>query len=350
MSTKNNKDNSRKCNIHITAQEIQDMFPDDKVLRDAFKALVGIAKKNRGYVTDADINEQLPMECAREDDQERLFNSLNSLGITVKSDDEAPEAISEEELRKCIQSGKNVLDSPVMKTRLNQLFQMATEREGQYLTYDEINSALPKGIIDPEVHEIFITRLRDMNINIIDVSQIDSYNERMRMAEAGDEDEAEKMEAKLDVLDDPVRMYLKQMGRKELLKRDEEVSISIRIDEAETKLRTGLHKFGVVAEFYMDLAEKLSRKTPMRPDDRDMRFDRVVSEQSGDQRDKYLDSIRMLRNKVRDAHTEVRFAYKALRDARRRKRGSKQEELLRKDFEEAMEVLTKLYPGFAFKG
>ncbi len=344
------KKGKKAFNLHITAQEIQDMFPDDKVLRDAFKALLAIAKKNGGEVTDNDISEQLPIEFAREDDQERLFNCLHAVGITVTSDGDDPESISEEELRKYIQAGKSVVDSPVMKTRLNQLFQMATEREGQYLTYDEINSALPKGIIDPEVHEIFITRLRDMNINIIDVSQIDSYNERMRMAEAGDEDESEKMEAKLDVLDDPVRMYLKQMGRKELLKRDEEVSISIRIDEAETKLRTGLHKFGVVAEFYMDLADKLSRKTPMRPDERDMRFDRMVSEQNGDQRDKYLDSIRMLRNKVRDAHAEVRFAYKALRDARRRKRGTKQEELLSKDFEEAMEMLTKLYPGFAFKG
>ncbi|MGN0875510.1 MAG: RNA polymerase sigma factor RpoD [Akkermansia sp.] len=350
MSTKNNKDNGRKCNIHITAQEIQDMFPDDKVLRDAFKALVGIAKKNRGYVTDADINEQLPMECAREDDQERLFNSLNSLGITVKSDDEAPEAISEEELRKCIQSGKNVLDSPVMKTRLNQLFQMATEREGQYLTYDEINAALPGSIIDPEVHENIMMRLRDMNINIIDESQIDSYNERMRMAEAGEEDESEKMEAKLDLLDDPVRLYLKQMGRKDLLKRDEEVAISIRIDDAETKLRTGLHKFGVVAEFYMGLADKLTRRTPAHSDDQALRFDHVVAEQSNEQRDKYLESLRLLCNKVRDAHREVRASYKALRDARRRKRGAKQVELLHKDFEEAMEVLTALYPGFAFKG
>ena len=140
MSTKNNKDNGRKCNIHITAQEIQDMFPDDKVLRDAFKALLAIAKKHGGEVTDNDISEQLPIEFAREDDQERLFNCLHAVGITVKSEDDDPESISEEELRKYIQSGKSVVDSPVMKTRLNQLFQMATEREGQYLTYDEINS------------------------------------------------------------------------------------------------------------------------------------------------------------------------------------------------------------------
>ncbi|MGN1309594.1 MAG: RNA polymerase sigma factor RpoD, partial [Akkermansia sp.] len=161
---------------------------------------------------------------------------------------------------------------------------------------------------------------------------------------------AEKMEAKLDILDDPVRMYLKQMGRKELLKRDEEVSISIRIDDAETRLRTSLHKFGVVAEFYMDLAEKLTRKNSARPDEQLLRLDRVVVDQNNDQRDKYLDSLRMLRNRVRDAHQEVRFAYKALRDVRRRKRSAKQEEEYRKDFDQAMETLTSLYPGFAFKG
>lgn len=341
---------SKKFSPHITIPELQSMVQDDKVLLNALKNLLTIAKKNDGSVTDNDISEQLPIDCAREDDQERLFNCLHKLGITVKPDDETTDEISAEELRKYINEGKSVVDSAALKSLLNRLYQMANEREGQYLTYDEINSALPKGIIDPEVHEIIIMRLRDMNVNIIDVSQIDSYNERMRMAEAGDEDEAEKMEAKLDILDDPVRMYLKQMGRKELLKRDEEVSISIRIDDAETRLRTSLHKFGVVAEFYMDLAEKLTRKNSARPDEQLLRLDRVVVDQNNDQRDKYLDSLRMLRNRVRDAHQEVRFAYKALRDVRRRKRSAKQEEEYRKDFDQAMEALTSLYPGFAFKG
>ena len=67
----------------------------------------------------------------------------------------------------------------------------------------------------------------------------------------------EKPDAKLDILDDPVRMYLKQMGLTPLLTREEEVEISKRIETAEHNILRYLHRFGFIADCYLNLAEKL---------------------------------------------------------------------------------------------
>ena len=83
---------------------------------------------------------------------------------------------------------------------------------------------------DPDELEAIMTRLRRMEIDIIEASEVDRYKDGKKDAE---EEEEEKPEAKLDILDDPVRMYLKQMGQVPLLTREQEVEISKRIEEAE---------------------------------------------------------------------------------------------------------------------
>ena len=65
---------------------------------------------------------------------------------------------------------------------------------------------------------------------------------------------------KVDILDDPVRMYLKQMGQVPLLTRDQEVQISKRIEEAEAMVQKHLSRFGFVARGHLDLAQKLDRR------------------------------------------------------------------------------------------
>ncbi len=73
-----------------------------------------------------------------------------------------------------------------------------------------------------------------MEIDIIEASEVDRYKDGKKESE---EEEEEKPEAKLDILDDPVRMYLKQMGQVPLLTREQEVEISKRIEEAENMVQ-----------------------------------------------------------------------------------------------------------------
>ena len=75
-------------------------------------------------------------------------------------------------------------------------------------------------------------------------------------------------EPKLDILDDPVRMYLKQMGQVPLLTREQEVEISKRIEDAELDVQKHINRFGFIARAHLDLAQKLhGRPRTLRPRD-----------------------------------------------------------------------------------
>ncbi len=321
----------------ITSKELQEFFPDDITLKAAFKNLLALAKKNNGYVTDDDIFSSLPMDGYEDQDQERLFERLHAIGVEVRDESVAIAPISAADLK--IKGGKNgsLVDTPVVKEKMKGLVTLASEQG--YLTYDDINEVLPHDMINPTDHEIIIERLRGMDFDIIDASDVDIIAARQNLINSGEEDENEKMEAKLDILDDPVRMYLKQMGQKDLLKREQEVSLSISIDRAENELQTRLHKFGVVAMLYLETAQRILQNKE--------RFDRVVADKNIDHRDQYFKEIQPLINKVYDLHDDAQAAYNNLRRARRRNKGV---EAAQKEFNSILETLDVMYRKFSFKG
>ncbi len=327
---------SKAFSPKVTAQDFKDAFPDDITLQNAFKSLVALAKKNGGYVTDDDIFSSLPSDGFEDKDQERLFERLHSIGVEVRDDVTIIAPISSAEL-KASGKGGSLVDSPGVQEKVRELILLASEQG--YLTFDDINEVLPNEIIDPADHEEIMERLRGMQFDIIDASDVDSYSDRQRLADGVEEDEAEKMEAKLDILDDPVRMYLKQMGQKELLNRMQEVEISRRIDKSEEELQTCLHKFGVVAMYYLETADKMLRNQE--------RFDRVVAEKNIDRREKYMADVRRLIDVVMDKHDEARAAYRRLHQARRRKKSTVVYEA---DFRDTLSELDGYYKEFSFKG
>ncbi len=323
----------------VSAKELQEFFPDDITLKTAFKNLIALAKQNGGYVTDDDIFSSLPPDGYEDQDQERLFERLHAVGVEVRDDALMIAPISTAELKAGAKNGKggSIVDSPGVQEKVRELILLASDQG--YLTYDDINEVLPNEMIDPADHEEIMERLRGMQFDIIDASDVDSYSDRQRLTDGVEEDEAEKMEAKLDILDDPVRMYLKQMGQKELLNRQQEVKISRRIDQAEAELQACLHKFGVVTGYYLDTADKMVHNQE--------RFDRVVADKSIERRDKYISDVMKLIGKVYEKHDEVQQAYGRLRQARRRKKSTTVYEA---DFRECLQELGELYKEFSFKG
>ena len=311
----------------VTAQQLQKFFPDDNTLKAAFRSLLAIAKKNKGSVSDEDITNSLPPDMAEDDDMTRLFEHLHELRIEVKD--------SEEGLSQDVDVS---MESPEAQERVKELIRQAQE-QGNYLTFDDINDVMPQGVVDANDFDEILSRMRGMGIDVIDSADVDSYRDRQRLSDGEEETAAEKLNAKMDILDDPVRMYLKQMGLKELLSREKEVEISRRIDQAEGSLRECLHKFGPVATYYCDMADRIRNSQE--------RFDRVVSDKNIDRREKYTEELSPLINKVLSKHDQVRELYKHLVAARRRKRSVAAAQAA---FEEGLGELTDLYPQFAFKG
>ena len=177
--------------------------------------------------------------------------------------------------------------------KVKELLRLAHEQG--YLTYNDISDALPEGLIGPEGLDEIHVKLRSLEVEIVDQAEVD----RVKQPELEDDDE----KVRLDILDDPVRMYLRQMGQVPLLTREQEVEISKRIEVAEDELKCLIYSFGFAAKEHIALAEKLISEPPKE------RFDRVVLEKKVDNREKHLRTLRKLIGTVRAVDQVVDKAY-----------------------------------------
>ena len=169
-----------------------------------------------------------------------------------------------------------VLDDEVTREERNeQIKELIRLAESQgYLTYDDINEAIPQDVIKPEDLEQYLLLLKGMDIEIIQSSDVDKYRKETAKSKA------QGRQPKLDFFDDPIRMYLHQMGQVPLLTREQEVEICKRIERAEITTRTLFNRFGFATRMYLGLVEKLESGGE--------RFDRVVIDKYVDSRDQYL--------------------------------------------------------------
>ena len=132
-----------------------------------------------------------------------------------------------------------LLDSPAGK--LKKIFALGKERG--YITYDELNAALPPDDVSSEYIEDITTMLSEMGVNLVE-------NEETEDAAQQNTDETKKVattsangnvdENELGRTDDPVRMYLREMGSVELLSREGEIAIAKRIEAGRDMMIGGI--------------------------------------------------------------------------------------------------------------
>src|SRR2546425_2067726 len=178
--------------------------------------------------------------------------------------------------------------------KIKELVRLAQEQG--YLTYNDINEALPDSMISAEALDEIYIKLRGLEVEIVDQAEVD----RIKPAEPEEEDE----KVRLDILDDPVRMYLKQMGQVPLLTREQEVEISKRIETAESEVKKVIHSFGFAGKEHIALAEKLISEPPKE------RFDRVIIDKKIEGRENHIKDLRRLIKTVRalDQQVDARYA------------------------------------------
>ncbi len=222
------------------------------------------------------------------------------------------------------------LGADEVQSRIRELIKLAKEQG--YLTFDDLNEALPTDVTDADDLDAILTRLRRMEINIIEASEVDSYKDGKKDTE---EEEEVKPETKLDILDDPVRMYLKQMGQVPLLTREQEVEISKRIEEAEASVQKHIHRFGFIAQAHLDLAEKLSLGGE--------RFDRVILDKKIESRERYMKMLPRLCKQVEKLAAKLSKEYAQLL------KGTRRDLKKLKAFQRSVAHIQKLYPKFYFK-
>ncbi|MDE1132333.1 MAG: RNA polymerase sigma factor RpoD [Ascidiaceihabitans sp.] len=118
-------------------------------------------------------------------------------------------------------------------------------REKGYITYDQLNTVLPPDQVSSEQIEDVMSMLSEMGINIIedeDAEEEEAKGPTDLVAAEGTRDLTlgSTGQEKLDRTDDPVRMYLREMGSVELLSREGEIAIAKRIEAGRNTMIAGL--------------------------------------------------------------------------------------------------------------
>ncbi len=235
-------------------------------------------------------------------------------------------------LRQTKGQGSATVDS--MSSGVNERIRLLIRlsKEQGYLTWDDINEALPESVENQDEFDNIISILQNLEIEILEPDQVEDYKARMEEAE----EEATRT-SQNDILDDPVRMYLKQMGQVPLLTREQEVEISKRIETAELKAQEALFEATIVGGYIGDLGNKLLT--------REERFDRIVIDKKIESRDAYFKTLpKLVETTIRSedlvAQSWVELS-KARGEAARKKVGTKHKARETK--------LRKCFPKFFFK-
>ncbi|WP_371169071.1 RNA polymerase sigma factor RpoD [Aliiroseovarius sp. 2305UL8-7] len=121
---------------------------------------------------------------------------------------------------------------------------IAEAREKGYITYDQLNQVLPPDQVSSEQIEDVMSMLSEMGINIIEDEEAEEdekgSTELVTQQGAREVTVATAETEKLDRTDDPVRMYLREMGSVELLSREGEIAIAKRIEAGRNTMISGL--------------------------------------------------------------------------------------------------------------
>ena len=164
--------------------------------------------------------------------------------------------------------------TPQQQQKVEELVAMA--REQGYITYEEINEVLPMSFDSADQIDQVLIFLTGLDIQILNQTEVDRQKERKKEAK-----ELEGLPKRVEgTSDDPVRMYLKEMGSVPLLSREEEVEISKRIEKAQIQIERIIMRFRYSAKEAISIANYLIQGKD--------RFDKVISEKEVANRNEFL--------------------------------------------------------------
>ncbi|MBK9998220.1 MAG: RNA polymerase sigma factor RpoD [Nitrospira sp.] len=141
-------------------------------------------------------------------------------------------------------------------------------KEKGFLTYDDLNSTLPADVVSSDQFSTIMTMFGEMDIEIVESAETERAPKAAEGEEAIEESEeaeaSEENEKEIDLTpgalsrtDDPVRLYLKEMGSVALLSREGEIEIAKRIEEGKKDIATVVYGLPMTLEFVLNLRDQL---------------------------------------------------------------------------------------------
>ncbi|MFA5250623.1 MAG: RNA polymerase sigma factor [Parachlamydiales bacterium] len=156
---------------------------------------------------------------------------------------------------------------------------VSTAKQQGYLTYEEINEILPMSFDAPEQIDQVLIFLSGLDIQILNQAEVERLKEKRKEVK-----EMEALPKKTEgSSDDPVRMYLKEMGSVPLLSREEEVEISKRIEKAQIQIEKIIMRFRYCIKEATSIASYLATGKE--------RFDKIIAEKEIEDKNLYLNLL-----------------------------------------------------------
>ena len=207
-------------------------------------------------------------------------------------------------------------------------------KERGFLTYEELNDALPDEIVSPARLDSLLMTLDELGVQLLDEADVqkdqdEDFEDADTVGRSEDEDdleedltlEAELTESEGRKIDDPVRMYLTQMGEIPLLTREEEINLARKIELTRLAFRRKVLENDYCARVAVEILQQV--------DDGTLPFDRTMKMSSGEAYERAIVKNRMPTNvdtvnRLLDRNIEIFFASKEQDDIEKIKQGIKQ--------------------------
>lgn len=215
--------------------------------------------------------------------------------------------------------------------RIKKLLKLGMEKG--FLTPIDLNKTLPSELINPEEFDSIKILLQGMGVEILDIPEEDTKAAKEKEAKA-----KAPATRSYEILDDPVRMYLRQMGQVPLLTREQEVEISKRIEKAENRVYSLTLRFGVLPREMISIARRVLNGKE--------RFDRVVVERKGKRRERYLAELPKHIKEIEKLETKLKAKIQVIRGLRYKENLRKKQEV---KLTELKREMIKMLKQFRFK-
>ena len=136
-----------------------------------------------------------------------------------------------------------------------------TGKEKGYLTYDQVNDLIPHDVHSPEDLDDLLTTIGTQGIDVLEGPKLPSaaLDKKFEENEEGEDVELDLTPGALEKTNDPVRMYLREMGTVPLLTREGEVEIAKRIERGQLRVLKALSRSPIVIRELLAMGEDLKK-------------------------------------------------------------------------------------------
>ena len=156
-------------------------------------------------------------------------------------------------VRDRLDRGGRLLSLEAQYDEVRQLVEIGKEKG--YLLYDEVNELLPADITTSDALDELFTAFGNAGIEVVASEQ--TYREHKLLDRRSDDIERDLSPSPIDTSNDPVRMYLRQMGTVPLLTREGEVQIAKRIERGKRSIRKAISRTPTIATAVVRMGEQL---------------------------------------------------------------------------------------------